>query len=151
MTEDQTTNTEEIRMTTATRTFPDLASTPDEMKRMMQEHYGVWVSYVGDDGDMVALGHHEPKRVLAAFNRYARRECGLVNITDDRRAGYAAVASDLRWRMARLVTACDSPTHDEDERDSYCGRCSLLGDGGWYIDWADQDAPGAFPITMWVA
>lgn len=39
--------------------------------------YGVPVSAIGEDGDMIALGHHEPRRVLAAMRRYGREVCGM--------------------------------------------------------------------------
>ncbi|MEU0515610.1 hypothetical protein [Amycolatopsis sp. NPDC006125] len=134
------------------RAFPELASTPDQMKPFMQEHHGVWVCYIGEDGDVIALGHHEPRRVLAAFNRIARKECGLVNLVDDRNARYVEVARELHWRMARLVTACEAPEHDQDiEERGYCYHCVSLKDGGFWVDWSDPEHPDAFPITTWEA
>lgn len=53
---------------------------------MEATHFGVPVVYFGEDGDMLALGHHAPRQALAAFNRHARRYCNLVNVADDRHA-----------------------------------------------------------------
>ncbi|OZD74869.1 hypothetical protein CH273_25605 [Rhodococcus sp. 05-339-2] len=40
--------------------------------------YGVSLSELGEDSDsMIALGHVEPRRMLAALNRYWRKFCGL--------------------------------------------------------------------------
>ncbi|MDQ0376538.1 hypothetical protein [Amycolatopsis thermophila] len=133
------------------RTFPNLASTVEEMRKSMQEHYGVWVCFVGDDGDLVALGHHEPKRVLAAFNRYCRIELSMRNVADDRDVSYKEAAEILRWRHGRLITACESPDHDDEIRMGHsCHQCALLGGGGeWWLDWSNPEHPDAFPITMW--
>lgn len=49
-------------------------------------HYGIDVTAIGEDGDLLAFGHHDPRRALAAFNRHARTEWGLANLGDDRRA-----------------------------------------------------------------
>lgn len=134
--------------TTATRTFPDLASTPDEMAASMTEHYGIRVSYIGEDGDMIALGHHAPEQVLEAFDRLACSEgLALTDANEDRRHA----TPSLERRMARLVTACESPDHDQDTADGGCGQCAMLADGAWYLEWGDPNSPSTFPITMWVA
>lgn len=58
-------------------------------------HYGIPVTHIGEDGDMLAFGHHEPRRALAAFNRHARVFCGLANVVDDRRAITADLLNDI--------------------------------------------------------
>lgn len=46
-------------------------------------HYGVYVSFIGEDDQLVALGHHGNQRaVIAAFNRHAQVDVGL-SASDD--------------------------------------------------------------------
>jgi hypothetical protein len=123
-------------------------TTPEEMAKAMRKHYGVHVSYVGEDGEMIALGHHDPRRVVAAFNREARVHSFLTNMCDDSRAFYSDVADDLQQLHARLATACDEadqPDHDDD-----CGECAEIRKADWFIRWdVNPEDPGAFPITAW--
>jgi hypothetical protein len=124
------------------------AATVEEMVQRMHEHYGVRVAYVGDDGEMMALGHHEPRRVVAAFNREARVHSWLTNMCDDDRAWYRDVADDLRQEYGVLATACegaDQPDHDDD-----CGECYEIRKSDWYVRWGEADTPGAFPVTTWM-
>jgi hypothetical protein len=104
-----------------TQTLPDLSG--------FETHFGIRVSYIGEDGYMVALGHHDDKRrVVAAMNRLARKQAGLVNMLDDSRGGYADVADWLfdDWGI-ELTGSTDE----------------------WCIQWGAQGNPDAFPITIW--
>ncbi|MFC7794589.1 hypothetical protein [Streptomyces cinereoruber] len=64
-------------MTTAVQTGP--LTVPE----MEGTYFGIPVAYYGEEGNMLALDHHTPRRALAAFNRHARTFCGLANIADD--------------------------------------------------------------------
>lgn len=47
------------------------------------QHYGIYVSFIGEDDQLVALGHHGNERaVIFAFNRHAQVDIGLDNIED---------------------------------------------------------------------
>lgn len=127
------------------------ARTVDEMRCSMTQHYGVWVSCIGEEGDMVALGHHEPKRTLAALNRYSREECGLDSITDERWPTYRAVLGHLEWRHARLVHHCDGVNDDPEHDNDTCGRCREIRDSAWWLDYSNPATPDSFPITLWRA
>jgi hypothetical protein len=59
-------------------------------------HYGIDVTAIGEDGDLLAFGHHDPRHALAAFNRHARIEWGLANLADCR----SACASDAIVQIA---------------------------------------------------
>lgn len=94
-------------------------------------HYGVPVTHVGEDGDMLAFGHHDPRRALAAFNRHARVFCGLSGVADDR----SATADD----MLALITAEWGQFRKPrvgDEEDPDCE---------WYLDPCAPDASNAEP------
>lgn len=108
-------------------TTPEIVTHPE----MEATHYGIQVAYIGEDGDMIALGHHDTRRALAAFNRHARVYCGLRNLADDRDACAADWAGQIEHRMAVIR----KPDFDEDP------------DWRWVADWSAPDAPGARPIT----
>jgi hypothetical protein len=67
-------------MTTQTNTFTPTAND------MEATHYGIPVSTYGEEGNMLALGHHTPRRAFAAFNKHARTALGRANFADDRHA-----------------------------------------------------------------
>ncbi|MFF5445439.1 hypothetical protein [Streptomyces sp. NPDC012888] len=92
-----------------------------DQPRMEAVHYGIPVAYLGHEGAMLALGHHDPKRVLAAFDAHTRRDGETV-------AGYADYLTP-RWAVFR------------DPAPEYDG-CM------WTADWCDPDAPGAQPVTL---
>ncbi|MFH9765112.1 hypothetical protein ACH4N4_30735 [Streptomyces microflavus] len=111
-----------------TKTSPENVT---EDPQMEATYYGVPVAYVGEDGEMLALGHHSPRRVLAAFNAHARRFYGLVNLADDRNATAAAWLADLQpqWAVFRVSVSPES-------------------DCAWFSDEAAEGAPGALPVTF---
>ena len=116
-------------------------------------YYGVEFSPIGDDGDhLVAKGHPDLRRVLAAFNRYARVDVGLLNLADDSRADAEAVASvaeELKrtWAVQRMTCS------DECDEGEDCTACAQVrNDGGWIFWGRNETEQGAFPVTvlMWV-
>lgn len=123
--------------------YPDLSG--------VETHYGIAVGYIGEDGAMFALGHHEDKRrVIAAMNRLARKQCGLDNMLDDPRARYTEVVDWLydEWAI-ELADHCGECADDPE-----CAECKALqsrSDDEWCLQWGNQGHPAAFPITMWRA
>lgn len=119
-------------------------------------HYGIPVSSIGDDGDMIALGHHDPKQTLAALNAYAK-SLGLVDLLD----------GDGRWtdawklaldrvfpRWAVLLKHCDEyPRCAVDlTDDGNCQRRAEITQSGWCIDYgATEPGQDTFPVMIWVA
>jgi hypothetical protein len=60
----------------ATTPLPELAG--------FRNYGGIEVAYVGDDGDLVALGwHYNPAAVLHAFDSLAREQGGIDGVYDD--------------------------------------------------------------------
>lgn len=80
---------------------------PDPELPLKSEYFGILVSSVGEDGDLIALGHHELWRVIAAWNRYARKEWGLCNLFDNRSATYADVAPMVKETWAQRLIGCE--------------------------------------------
>ncbi len=97
--------------------------------------YSVKVCYVGDDAEfLLALGHHEPRRVIAAFNK-AARHCGFEDIYDGQRKPGVVVADELERRWAWVYW--DVPHADPED---------------WLIRWdAPQHDYYSFPVTVWRA
>ncbi len=147
--------------TTTVRALPDLDG--------FDTHYRVRISCVGDDGDMVMLGHVPPRRAIAAVRAYLRRLLGNQIEVDDqlnhrlgripwvREFARTHDADDMftpgQHRWATLVRTCDrwpvcrDPGHE-------CGTpapCETIATYPWWITWdgVTADTPDAFPITYW--
>ena len=116
-------------MTTET-TAPEIVADPE----MEATHYGITVAHLGEDGDMVALGHHSVRRALAAFNRHARVFVGLINLADDRSATVSDwdIAVEQKWAVFRK----SNPEDGEDP------------DYVWVCDYSAEGEPGARPVTL---
>jgi|SRR5882757_491712 len=110
-------------------TTPELIDSPE----MEATHYGITVAHLGDDGEgLIALGHHTPRRALAAFNRHSRVFVGLAAIWDSPEVSAADVMPALSQRWGHFR----KPTGEEDP--------GFV----WVIDYTDADAPDAVPVTV---
>ncbi len=91
---------------------------------------GLYVSWVGEDGDVIILGHHDDDKVAAA-----------LAVFDDRFVG------DPRRNTWAVLT--DPPEHDCAAADTTsCGGCEDA--TTWWLRWdVDESTDGAFPVT-WV-
>ena len=116
---------------TDTATARTLITEPE----MEDTHYGITVAHIGDEGDMIALGHHSPRRALAAFNRHARVFVGLVNIADDRSETAAEWLDGIKHE--RAVFRKPNPNDEWEEPDM-----------AWVADWSNPDDPDARPVTL---
>lgn len=97
-------------------------------------HYGIPVCHIGEDGDMLALGHPGIRRAFAAFNRHARVFCHLANLADDQNARLNdwADAIEEKW----VVFHKPDPEQGEDP------------DCEWVFDYSAEGQPGAQPVTI---
>jgi hypothetical protein len=110
-----------------------------------ETHYGIPVAILGEDGDQfVALGRHDKRRVLAAFNRMCRVDLGWRNGLS---AEFSTVKlANLRYEQWVLATDCGD-CGDNPE----CTYCAEIRSGRWWLRMAtDRDAE-AFPVTVWIA
>lgn len=112
-------------------TAPEIHLIPNP--EMEDEHYGVSVAHFGEDGDMIALGHHSTRRALAAFNRHARHFVGLANLADDRSAKAAdyTVGISTKWAVFR------QPNPEREDPDFV-----------WVADFCELTQQGAQPVTV---
>jgi hypothetical protein len=119
-------------------------------------YFGIRVADIGDDGDLIALGHHDPKAALAAFNAHAKTFWGLVDLLDGGqhdKARWRRVLDSITRRWAVQCTdQCRTCMRDGQRVE--CGDCAevqaVVKAGSWWIDSsAAEDEPGAFPVTIW--
>jgi hypothetical protein len=92
-------------------------------------HYGIPVSGYGEDGAMLALGHHDTRRAFAAFNRHARTSFGFVNFADERDARAEDWVGEVRYGWLSFY------------------RGDPLGDFLWEGKVVDEGDPGAVAVT----
>jgi hypothetical protein len=95
---------------------------------------GISICCSGEDGDMLALGHHGKAAVLAAFNRHAREYMKIENIAADDTLTDAELAeyeSDItaHWGVPRKATEA------EQDNEGW----------SWTLERATADTPGATP------
>lgn len=102
---------------------------------MEDTHYGITVAHIGDEGDLIALGHHDKRRALAAFNRHYRVFLGLVNLASDR----SASAADFETCISEKRAVFRKPDPDSEWEDP---------DWHWVADWSDPNHPDARPVTL---
>ncbi|WP_333759281.1 hypothetical protein [Streptomyces sp. ISBFB 2968] len=114
----------------STTTQPQTIDVPE----MEDTHYGIGVSHIGEDGDLIAIGHHSDRRTLAAFNRHMRTFLGLANLADDRSA------TAIEWLPALQRKHCVFRTPDPAD----CWEA----DWSWVAEWCDPETPGAQPVTL---
>lgn len=99
------------------------------------EHNGIWIGYVGEDGNLIALGHHDPEQALAAFKDFDSDAvwCDYVDTT---------------WAV--LV---DPPTHDNcmtrTDPAVSCLGCDETEGVPWWMQWGlAEGTPDAFPVMV---
>ena len=102
---------------------------------MVATYYGVPVSDIGEDGNVVALGHVGKCRALAAFMRNAREQWG-----DD-----LFLTSSFGSGRPTLDRALDRIEH------LWMINTGSTEEYGWRLEQAQPSTPGAFPVTWWAA
>jgi hypothetical protein len=114
------------------------------------EIYGMRVSTIGEDGDMVILGHHETAYALAAFTGYSVDTLGLSDIYDGLQPDPGPTATKaIKRGWASLKTACDE--FGEDEHDPDCYECIEISECSWYLEIGEKEHPNSFPVTYFTA
>lgn len=94
--------------------------------------FGIAIAHVGEDGNLLALGHHDKRKTLAAFNRHGRTFLGWLNLAED----HSATADEWlglitpRW----AVFAVPDPLKGQDP------------DCTWWATFHDAPVEGAQPV-----
>jgi hypothetical protein len=129
--------------------------TDDPQREGFDNYYGIWVAVIGEDSEtMVALGHHNLRHALAAFNACARRLLGWTDLYDGLLSRdpekWQAVWNSLESAWAVQKYACDEA--EEADHDPDCMECSEIKEAGWWLTWdANSQTAGAFPVVIWRA
>lgn len=128
-------------------------ATRELVLRDADTHYGVPIIELGEDGEWAfTLGHHEPRRFLAAILAHVRTTCGcdpvdagLDSIDDLAAFGEKARGFSVIYRHA------DRATLGEDDGDGTPSDWCVCDDTAWYAAEAAEDAPHAVPtMTYWI-
>ncbi len=118
-------------------------ATVEQLRPLLREVYGVRLDWVGENGEVLILGHHGPRRAVAAVT-WLHRDVS----PDQPGATYRSVAAGLRESWAVLRTAC-SRVEERDHRHP-CPECLDMQGGRWWIAWHRREGlPGVFPVTLW--
>lgn len=108
-------------------TTETLITDPDALPGFV-ERDGIRVSFVGDDGEqLLAIGHHEPAAVVAAFLQMASAAGWRTDDFDD-----ATERLEACW--AKFTEEPGTP---------------ISPSSNWWCDWsAKEPAPGLIPVTV---
>jgi hypothetical protein len=120
-------------------TIPDLEG--------FETYYGVPISAIGEDGDLITLGHHDKRRALAALNRYAKSVYGFLDLYDGLHPSRPMV-DDIAEMWATLKQECDQ-MGDDGHDESKCGECIELANSSWWIECGTKQVSGSFPVMYW--
>lgn len=105
--------------------------------------YGIQVSTIGEDGDLVALGHHDRRTVLAAFLAYYRKVMGdPISLYHD------GDSLDIGEMWARLVGQCGGECPQPQSAIGLCDACDHAARDAWFLNWDEVPQPGSFPVTI---
>lgn len=105
-------------------------------------HYGVPVSAIGEESELVALGRHEPRYAFAAFRRYVREEWGWDLATELR--GPRLLKDRIRHETFVVGTTCGDCDNQPD-----CGNCDEVRRANWWLRQANSTDRDTFPVTIW--
>lgn len=110
------------------------------------EFYGVKVSSIGEDGDMIAFGHHDKRTALAVFNAYVRECLGFRNLHDYNGHHIHDPYERIFQTWAVVKTECG----ESDCEGTECRKCAEIKSCDWWLETnQSQETPGAFPVTEW--
>lgn len=119
----------------------------------MPVRYGLHVGQIGEDGDVLVLGHHEDRRrVLAAvFADYRVMVGERVNEWDpDLTYGDALEGLRRYWAVFAAPCGDHQPAHRPDPDCRACRATASDPDAEWFLWWdRTPEDPDAFPVTVW--
>lgn len=107
-------------------------------------HYGIPVAGIGEEGELVALGHHEPRRAFAAFNRFVRREWGWDLASETKTRSSRTLADRIRHEHFVVGNTCGDCDNQPD-----CVYCTEARRHDWWLRQANSTDRDTFPVTIW--
>jgi hypothetical protein len=122
----------------------NILATPDEILAGCETFYGIPITEIGEEGHaIVAIGHWEARRYLAAMLAFARSrgwspfELNLENLAAD------AMEKAQHWRL--IYRHADADTTDTANGPGWC----VCDECHWWAAEATENSPGATPVTWW--
>lgn len=128
----------------------DVLATEDEIRANCETFHGVPLAATGEDGEegLMALGHHQPRRILAALLAYCRdRGMDLSDLgVSNPAAPQARLLVERAQRWTVFYRHADAETTDEDWREP--GWCVCESYLWWPLD-VRQGASNAVATMFW--
>jgi hypothetical protein len=131
-------------MTLSTCPKANVLATREEIIKGCETFYGVPISEIGEEGEaVVAIGHHEPRRYLAAMLAFARSrgwspsELDLDGLTVD------AVEKAKQWRLIYRHADAETVGAASSRDWCVCDECE------WWAVEATEETPGAVAEMWW--
>lgn len=115
-------------------TTTPLALTADDFEATYD---GIPVCCSDEDGNMIALGHHDPDVALAAFDRHAREFVKIENLLADPAATPEDLA-DLADCITQNWGVAHAATEEQQDQEGW----------SWRLESATAETPGAVPYTF---
>jgi hypothetical protein len=94
--------------------------------------FGIRIAHVGEDGNLLALDHHDKRTTLAALNRHGRIFLGWFNLAEDHTATAADWLDLITPRWAVFTTPDPLKGQDPD--------CT------WWATFHDTPVPDTQPV-----
>jgi hypothetical protein len=120
-------------------------ATDEEILKGCETFYGVPITECGEEGDaIVAIGHYEPKRFLAAALALGRDRGWDADHLNLRLVEFDEIEKSKAWRL--IYRHADAATVGVDylEYDCICDECH------WCAVEAAESTPNATPVMWWV-
>lgn len=110
-------------------------------------HYGVAVTYLGEDGDQLLAFTDDPRRALAAWNRQVRQDCGMGEFGEQ----FDPTTVRVVWRVFHNTCGCHHP--DTECIDHDCPRPGLppcSDEQSWWVSGkgVTSRTPGAVEVCL---
>lgn len=134
--------------TTEPQTLEQLAA---PLLKSTATYYGVPVCPIGEESEVVIVGWHDDRHLIAAANAYARKFIGeknLASLVGDFEFGPDDLLAEMKRTHASFVDHCGN--HGEGVNEPACPDCQSIREGDWWLNWNQKpETPGAFPVTVW--
>lgn len=119
-------------------------ATEEEILKGCDVFYGVPITEIGEEGDVIAaIGHFEPKRLLAALLAFGRDRGWDPHELNLHLTEFDELEKSKAWRL--IYRHADAATVDTAylEGDCVCEECH------WWAVEAAEGTPGATPVMWW--
>lgn len=119
-------------------------ATEAEILKGCETFHGVPIAELGEEGDIIAaIGHHEPRRLLAAMLAFGRDRGWDAHELNLHRLKVDELEKTTAWRV--IYRHADTKTAGVDYLEDDC----VCGESFWWAVEAAEGTPGATPVMWW--